>query len=196
MVFFVVGVTGFSAGLRLACAPRGASARLRYPAPKSLALRAFSRLTAVRASNPVICKRPRKKQPITAAFLLVGVTGFEPATFWSRTKRATNLRYTPKSWSQCGDSDPRPADYESAALPTELHWQFALFNYRQRGRECQAFSPKSSDDFYAPGYPQTDCAASARRVCARMGSERVSGGLIGFPLPGRGKRTGNSPDTG
>ncbi len=33
---------------------------------------------------------------------LVEVTGFEPATFWSRTKRATKLRYTSieKSWSQ------------------------------------------------------------------------------------------------
>jgi hypothetical protein len=30
---------------------------------------------------------------------VVGVTGFEPATFWSRTKRAAKLRYTP-SWSQ------------------------------------------------------------------------------------------------
>ena len=29
-------------------------------------------------------------------FSVVGVTGFEPATFWSRTKRATKLRYTPK----------------------------------------------------------------------------------------------------
>jgi hypothetical protein len=29
---------------------------------------------------------------------MVEVTGFEPATFWSRTKRATKLRYT--SWSQ------------------------------------------------------------------------------------------------
>ncbi len=28
--------------------------------------------------------------------LLVEVTGFEPATFWSRTKRATKLRYTSK----------------------------------------------------------------------------------------------------
>ena len=27
---------------------------------------------------------------------LVEVTGFEPATFWSRTKRATKLRYTSK----------------------------------------------------------------------------------------------------
>ena len=37
-------------------------------------------------------------------FFLVEVTGFEPATFWSRTKRATKLRYTStwfvKSWSQ------------------------------------------------------------------------------------------------
>ena len=28
-------------------------------------------------------------------FKLVGVTGFEPATFYSRSKRATKLRYTP-----------------------------------------------------------------------------------------------------
>ena len=28
---------------------------------------------------------------------MVGVTGFEPATFWSRTKRATKLRYTPEN---------------------------------------------------------------------------------------------------
>ena len=26
--------------------------------------------------------------------IMVEVTGFEPATFWSRTKRATKLRYT------------------------------------------------------------------------------------------------------
>ena len=53
---------------------------------------------------------------------LVEVTGFEPATFWSRTKRATKLRYT-SWWSQWRDLNPRPADYESAALPTELHWR-------------------------------------------------------------------------
>lgn len=28
-----------------------------------------------------------------------------------------------KSWSQHGDSNSRPADYESAALPTELCWR-------------------------------------------------------------------------
>ena len=52
---------------------------------------------------------------------VVEVTGFEPAAFWSRTKRATKLRYT-STWSQHRDSNPRPAHYECAALPTELRW--------------------------------------------------------------------------
>ncbi len=28
-------------------------------------------------------------------FKMVGMTGFEPAAFWSRTRRATKLRYIP-----------------------------------------------------------------------------------------------------
>ena len=31
------------------------------------------------------------------------------------------LRLLLSIWSRCGDSNPRPADYESAALPAELH---------------------------------------------------------------------------
>jgi hypothetical protein len=30
--------------------------------------------------------------------LLVGAAGFEPATFWSQTRRATRLRYAPIGW--------------------------------------------------------------------------------------------------
>ena len=89
----------------------------------------------------------KKDHPIWMVFFVVGVTGFEPATFWSRTKRATKLRYTPEQWSQCGDSDPRPADYESAALPTELHWQLMLFNYRQMGMGCQVILTEKGNDF-------------------------------------------------
>ena len=33
---------------------------------------------------------------------MVEVTGFEPATFWSRTKRATKLRYTSMSGANEG----------------------------------------------------------------------------------------------
>lgn len=33
------------------------------------------------------------------AFCMVGVTGFEPMASWSRTKRDTKLRHTPKCFS-------------------------------------------------------------------------------------------------
>ena len=40
-------------------------------------------------------KRQKKnRKPFDFRLFLVEVTGFEPATFWSRTKRATKLRYT------------------------------------------------------------------------------------------------------
>ena len=38
--------------------------------------------------------------------LLVEVTGFEPATFWSRTKRATKLRYTSVTGANEGTRTP------------------------------------------------------------------------------------------
>ena len=98
----------------------------------------------------------QKRPPEWMVFFVVGVTGFEPATFWSRTKRATKLRYTPKNWSQCGDSDPRPADYESAALPTELHWQLMHFNYRELTLWCQ--------DICAKYFPQSRVQAVPRCV--------------------------------
>ena len=41
------------------------------------------------------------------AFRLVGVTGFEPATSSSRTKRATKLRHTPRDCLHRSGSDPR-----------------------------------------------------------------------------------------
>ena len=37
---------------------------------------------------------------------MVEVTGFEPATFWSRTKRATKLRYTSKNGANEGTRTP------------------------------------------------------------------------------------------
>ena len=40
-------------------------------------------------------KKTRPKTGLDLRFLLVGVTGFEPAASSSRTKRATKLRHTP-----------------------------------------------------------------------------------------------------
>ncbi len=45
-------------------------------------------------------------------------------------------------WSWWTDSNPRPADYKSAALPAELHQRIyciALEQYTIRQKECQAF---------------------------------------------------------
>src|SRR6476469_10607485 len=33
---------------------------------------------------------------------MVGAAGFEPATFWSQTRRATRLRYAPMLTAKCG----------------------------------------------------------------------------------------------
>ena len=48
------------------------------------------------AKDGALCKRDKKRtgNPKISGRFLVEVTGFEPATFWSRTKRATKLRYT------------------------------------------------------------------------------------------------------
>ena len=40
--------------------------------------------------------KKEKTFDFSTVFILVEVTGFEPATFWSRTHRATKLRYTSK----------------------------------------------------------------------------------------------------
>ena len=45
----------------------------------------------------VHCVRPLQMQALEWASLVVGVARFELAASWSRTKRATKLRYTPFS---------------------------------------------------------------------------------------------------
>ncbi len=49
-----------------------------------------------------------KYQPLYQKLVLnmVEVTGFEPATFWSRTKRATKLRYTSKKMEPIKGLEP------------------------------------------------------------------------------------------
>ena len=67
------------------------------------------------------------------AFQVVEVPGFEPGAFWSRTKRATKLRYT-SPWSQQPDLNRRPTHYECVALPTVLCWHnhcsFRLYHHQ------------------------------------------------------------------
>ena len=75
-----------------------------------------------------------KKAPAIAGTFLVGEGGFEPPK-----PKATDLQSAPfdrsgippyENWSWWTDSNPRPADYKSAALPAELH---------QRGNRLASF---------------------------------------------------------
>ena len=75
-------------------------------------------------------KHKQKRLAFASLFCLVGAGGFEPPK-----AVPTDLQSAPfghsgtlpcsllKKWSWWTDSNPRPADYKSAALPTELHQQ-------------------------------------------------------------------------
>ena len=71
---------------------------------------------------------PKQKTRRSVLFVLVGEGGFEPPK-----SVTTDLQSAPfdrsgtppyEIWSWWTDSNPRPADYKSAALPAELHQQF------------------------------------------------------------------------
>ena len=100
----------------------------------------FQRLRALSSawspSNPVtFLFRPNKKDCRSSPFYLVEVTGFEPATSSSRTKRATKLRHTSKKQPRCVSGplaaelgfEPRHTESESAVLP--LHNSALHFYY-------------------------------------------------------------------
>ena len=54
-----------------------------------------------KAPKTALYEKETKKEPEIFRFpvFLVEVVGFEPTAFWSRTKRATRLRYT-SFWSR------------------------------------------------------------------------------------------------
>ena len=70
------------------------------------------------------------------------------------TRKRTFLRYV---WSQLRDSNLRPADYESAALPTELSWHHDGSGLRCSVLQCPALfgSSRSAERIYYPKVPRT-----------------------------------------
>ena len=59
--------------------------------------------------------------------ILVDANGLEPPTSCVWSRRSNQLSYASMPWSWWGDLNPWPADYESAALPTEPHQQLYHF---------------------------------------------------------------------
>ena len=111
--------------------------------------------------------------------LLVGEGGFEPPK-----SVTTDLQSAPFGrsgippyliWSWWTDSNPRPADYKSAALPAELHQQF-----QQRYLSYQNIVHLSTDFFaflqyFLGGIGLNKRNCSARRVvrCTLCGREII-----------------------
>ena len=84
---------------------------------------------AIYGKNRTYVRYERKKQRTVKTVLCVGGGG------WIRTIEVEDNRFTVCplwplgnsslfTWSWWTDSNPRPADYKSAALPTELHQRF------------------------------------------------------------------------
>ena len=97
------------------------------------------------------CGRWQNKNPQPCGCGLVEEGGFEPPK-----AKPADLQSVPfghlgtlpyqivKRWSWWTDSNPRPADYKSAALPAELHQQTACFltqlcHFNRTTEICQAF---------------------------------------------------------
>ena len=70
---------------------------------------------------------------------LVGEDGFEPskhdATDFTVSAPLATREFSPY-WSWWTDLNPRPADYKSAALPTELHQRIATIVIISLTAEC------------------------------------------------------------
>ncbi len=62
---------------------------------------------------------------------LVGVTGFEPAAFWSRTKRSTKLSHTPKK-NSIKNTVTKSREYAQIFEPNALPVRCPKFSIRYR----------------------------------------------------------------
>ena len=87
---------------------------------------------------------------------LVGDGGFEPPKALPADLQSVpfghsgNPPYTIWNWSWWTDSNPRPADYKSAALPAELHQHLTSEPYYNRGfLNCQLQTSYESRKFIA-----------------------------------------------
>ena len=78
-----------------------------------------------------------------STLILVGEGGFEPPKSLTTDLQSAPFGHSgtlPYLWSWWTDSNPRPADYKSAALPTELHQHFFVLRYNTIShRVCQLF---------------------------------------------------------
>ncbi len=67
-------------------------------------------------------------------FAVISVTENDGSAPWRPESRPPSPNAFPEGWSQRQESNPRPADYKSAALPAELLWPRRLPKPAARGK--------------------------------------------------------------
>ena len=77
----------------------------------------------------IVTPAKKKRWIINVYFLLVGKTGFEPATPWSQTKCSTKLSHFPITGALEGIRTPDLLVRSQTLYPTELRAQDMLFSY-------------------------------------------------------------------
>ena len=104
----------------------------------------------------------KKALAIASAFFMVGEGGFEPPKPKQQiyslphltALELSHIRFSlrlEKNWSWWTDSNPRPADYKSAALPAELHQHLnARIIYHKSSVESSPKSKKIEKIVYFP----------------------------------------------
>ena len=95
LAFFVVEVTGLAPWAD-AHGKQRVSAVLSEVEPSDLRRKNFA-LPPLKSR--ITLEYKKSKRGISLAFFVVEVTGLEPTTFWSLTRRATKLRYTSITWT-------------------------------------------------------------------------------------------------
>ena len=120
------------------------------------------------AKDGALCKVNKKKNrnPFGFRHFLVEVTGFEPATFWSRTKRATKLRYTSKDGAN-----------EGTRTPDLLITNQLLYRLSYIGTSATAIITKAQafvQHFFAKRRCAADAAMAKRKPAACAAGKKIN----------------------
>ena len=142
----------------------------------------------VRKYQKVMLKNPDLLSQIR--ILVVEVTGFEPATFWSRTKRATKLRYTSTGKEKAGaNKGTRTLDLR---FTKPLLYQLSYIG-------ASAFDIIPNGKLFVQHFPKKVCEGRARRFRSRGGGGAPgcpAGRGSGWPVPSGAVCAPAAPDAG
>jgi hypothetical protein len=82
---------------------------------------------------------------------------------WGNTHQHSKRNKSAEKWSRRWDSNPRPADYESAALPTELRRLGGVIGARSQRTQTRHFSTAAAAGPRSSNVPREQRASGAKQ---------------------------------